>query len=1068
MRKFLSLFAVLVLISAWASAQSKVVTGRLLDQQGQPTPFATIRIKGSKVGTSADAEGLFMIKAQPGTILVITGTGLTEKEVTVGDLTNLNITVTRKEASMTEVIVTALGITKQSKSLGYATAKITGQDASQAKPINVVNGLTGKVSGLQINTVNNGLFAPTRITLRGNRSLTGNNQPLIVVDGSIYYSDISTLNPDDINDYNILKGSSASAVYGSDASNGVIVITTKHGSRLKSSLTFSSTIQVEKVSYMPDLQYRFGSNGGEKFVDDFNDLSTYIPYENQSYGPEYNGKLVPLGRPVSDGSLLMVPYSAVRNQKKDFFNTGITSQQNLSFQSGDENGSMYLSMQDIVSKAIMPKDEGRRDIFRLGGTKKYGIFSTIYALAYTYKTTNTTSTYDAYENMIESPTLVPLSTLKDWQHNKFADPNGYYNDYYPNPYQTIDEYRNYNTENHAIGNVQLNLKPWKWLSLSYRANIDYTNNRYEYKGLEIKYSNYALTDDRVVYSNPSGTGVDTTHESAKYQAVSDNPHPASYGTANSNNLLFGSDLIASFNTDISRDFHLDATLGMSYLDNSINYTPIATTNLNFPPFNTSNFSSTANLNGQSYFHARKVGYFGEAQVGFRGLAYVHGSYRTDIDSRLSKDNRFIPYYDIDGSVIVSELFPGLKNSKVLNYIKLRYAHSLTGNVSALAFGSQYIAYGAYATVPTFSAGSGFPYAASGTSGYGISGTIANPNIKPEKITEDEIGGEFGFLNDRLTFGASVYKSLTTDGIVYAQVSRSSGAQQALINAAKSQNKGVELDLHATPIKTKDWSWTVGVNWTHNESKVLAITTGVNSLALSGSNTNSFAVVGHAYPTIQTYDWARDSASGKVIVDAVTGLPTRSPNLSIMGQANPKDILGLTTMVRWRNFSFSATADYRAGHKIYNFIANIIDHSGVGSTTAVSGRQRFVFPNSVYYDAGAKSYVDNTNITVNDGNFNFWPTLYRSVGANYITSAAAWKLREVVITYTFPQRILAPTKVIKNAAIAISGRNLIMIRPSTNKWTDPEFSEDNGNDVGRNSQGQAPPTRIFSATLSLTF
>src|SRR5262249_37427789 len=150
----------------------------------------------------------------------------------------------------------------------------------------------------------------------------------------------------------------------------------------------------------------------------------------------------------------------------------------------------YLSMQDISSKAIMPKDEGRRDIFRLGGTKKYGIFSALYSLAYTYKTMNTTSTYDAYENMIESPTLAPLSTLKDWQHNKYADPNGYYNDYFPNPYQTIDEYRNYNKENHAIGNIQLNLKPWKWLNLSYRASIDYTNNRYEYKGLEIKYSNY--------------------------------------------------------------------------------------------------------------------------------------------------------------------------------------------------------------------------------------------------------------------------------------------------------------------------------------------------------------------------------------------------------------------------------------------------------------------------------------------------------------------------------------------------------------------------------------------------
>jgi hypothetical protein len=208
------------------------------------------------------------------------------------------------------------------------------------------------------------------------------------------------------------------------------------------------------------------------------------------------------------------------------------------------------------------------------------------------------------------------------------------------------------------------------------------------------------------------------------------------------------------------------------------------------------------------------------------------------------------------------------------------------------------------------------------------------------------------------------------------------------------------------------------------------------------------------------------ANGHVIVDAVSGMPTKASSLSILGNANPTDILGLTTNVTWKRFTFAATADYRAGHKIFNNIGNAMDFSGAGWTTAQTGRQRFVFPNSVIVVNGKS--VPNTNVTVTDANFNFWPSLYNSVGANYVVSAAAWKLREVMISYDIPQTIFAATKVIQRATLTVSGRNLLMIRPATNKWTDPEFNEGTGNDVGRTGEAQAPPTRIFSATLALQF
>lgn len=255
MTKTLLLISMLVSVSLSAFAQTRPVTGRVIDEAGQPVSGASVRIAGSGGGTSADVKGDFKINAKPGDVLQITSVNFGNSDVKVGNQNAVIVRLNSASTRLSEVIVTtALGVQKQARSLGYSTAKVTGADVSQAKPVSVVNGLTGKVSGLQINTVNNGLFAPTRVTLRGNRSLTGNNQPLIVVDGAIYYSDLSTLNPEDVSDMTILKGSSASAVYGSDASNGVIIVTTKHGTRTKSSsMTFSSTVQAEKVSYLPCL-----------------------------------------------------------------------------------------------------------------------------------------------------------------------------------------------------------------------------------------------------------------------------------------------------------------------------------------------------------------------------------------------------------------------------------------------------------------------------------------------------------------------------------------------------------------------------------------------------------------------------------------------------------------------------------------------------------------------------------------------------------------------------------------------------------------------------------------------
>jgi TonB-linked SusC/RagA family outer membrane protein len=1069
----------LIFYSVLTTAQTKTVSGKVTDQQGQPVPFATVKVKGSNQGTSADADGSFTIKAKAGDVLQVSGTGFTSVQFNVSDATAVQtVKVSRKETGLTEVVVTALGIAKQAKSLGYSTEKIGGKDLTTTQPISVANGLTGKVSGLEISTVNNGVFSPTRITLRGNRSLIGNNQPLIVVDGAIFYNDITTLNPADIESINILKGSSASAIYGSDASNGVMVITTKHGTNGKTTLTYNTTTQFETVAYLPSYQTEFGNNGGELYTYNYNDLSSYIPWENQSYGPAYNGALVPYGRPLAFNgteSLNMIPYSAVPNQKKDFFNTGITEQNNITYSSGDDRSRYYLSAQDINTKNPMPGDHGRRDVFRFGGAKTYGMFSADFSVSYTYTNKNVTNTGSVYQDLLNVPSNVPLAALKNTS-NPLGTLDGYFNDYFYSPAWIAQNIRNNYTDNGLQGNVHLQLKPLKWLNLSYRLGTNYSTERYDYTQNAAAYNAHSLTDDSAYTSNADGTGVVLqTGFGSKWIAENNSYLQPAYNTYTASNFLITSDFVVSAQTKLSDKWELNGSVGTSYIDNQISFLGVNANNIFFPVYNINSLTGIPSLS-QFSGEARKLGFFGDGTIGFNELIYLHGSYRTDIDSRLSDNNRWIPYYDVDASLIASDLIPAMKNSNTFDFFKIRGAYSVTGNATALAAGQPYLAAGAYQTTQTLQSVSGFPF--SGLGGFALTTNLANPNIKPEQVKEKEIGADFGFLHSRVTFSADYYDQQLTNGIVKASLPYSSGYATALVNAANTDNKGVELDLKGTIIQTKDWTVSAKVNYTYNRTLVKSINGGVNSLNISAAsgnndqgvlnakNANSFAVVGQLFPVIEGNDWVRDPA-GKVIVDPVTGLPSIGSNLVVLGNATPKDLVGLTGTVGWKAFSLTATADYRGGYKTYNTIGQYMAFTGISSYTTQSQRQRFIFPNSVLSEGNGK-YIPNTNVEVNDANFNLFPGLFNNVASPWVQSAAFWKVREVALSYQIPVQAFGGQKFVKAATLTLSARNLFMFRPKTNKWTDPEFSEDTSNAVGENSYNQAPPTRIWGANLNVTF
>ena len=1090
MRKIVLLLTILVLSSALAIAQTRTITGKVTDEKGDPLGFATVKIKDTKLGTAADANGSFTIKAKTGDVLVVSSTGATEKEVTVGDENTITVVLSVTNNELSTVVVTALGVRRQAKSLGYATAKVTTQELTQAKVTNVGAGLAAKVSGLDVNLTNNGVKPDLRITLRGDRSILGNNQPLLVVDDiQLPISYLNTLNPNDVDNVTVLKGGSASALYGSAASNGVIIVTTKKGTSGKAQITLNSTLTIESIAYTPKFQNQFGQYGGEPIGFEGTVLfpeNPYVPYvsfENQNYGPRFNGQMVPLGLPITifnpDGTSYTkqdsIPYSAVPGAKTGFFDHGITTQNEVSYSAGDSKSRFYMSFQDVNQKGIIPSDQSRRDAIRINGSRESGIFSASYNLGYTLTHNNTTAgagvPFDwgttgafggypgggsyfqnraLYWNIINQPADVNLKNYRNWQTDPFSSPDGYFNAYYGNPWWQIDQVRLDEKQSDLLGNLELTLKPLSWLAIQYKAGIardDYSN---KYTGAGYTFASWAVNDPG--------------YQNAGYIPSSVKAFPGSEGDGSSLSQRLTSDLLISAHKTYG-DFDIRLIGGASVIDNRNRFFQLSSSTLVIPDFyNISNRLGTPNV-GETFVETRTIGAYGDLTVGYKNFLFLHGSLRNDWTSILSPANRSYLYPSVDGAFVFSDAIPSLKNSNVISYGKLRAAYSQTAQVSI----------GAYSLQNTFNPGGGFPY--SSVAGYTLSSSFANPNILPEISTNEEIGLEMGFLKNRINFSAAVYNTKTKNQTIPISISSTTGYTSAFVNSGLMQNQGVELDLHVTPVEnlSNGLKWEVGATFSYNKNTVLSLGYNLPYVSIpnytnqdGNSNANYFnsvAAVGLPYGQVQTRDWKRDD-QGRIIVDPLTGKPSLDPNLKLFGTSVPPTTIGFTTSLTYKGFTLSAVADGRFGAVIYNGIGGSLDFTGVSGYSASSGRQPFVIPNSVYMDGNGK-YVPNTNITTSDGNL-FWAQVWNTAGSNYVNSADFWKLREVSLSYDFPKKWLSHLKIVNDVTVGITGRNLVTIRAKGNVWSDPEFSNTNGNASGNTDINQLPPTKFVGFNLGVTF
>lgn len=1033
MTRILSLFVVFMLTGVLAFSQNRTVSGVVTDGKGTAIPFATIRVVGTKTGDNANADGSFTIKTLTDRgQLTISSSGYESKTIEFVAGARFDVALTRTDVNLENVVVTGvLGTVRQAKQIGYSTAKVSSVVLNQAAPVNLVNGLQGKVSGLNISSVNNGVTEEVKIQLRGIRSLTGDNNPMLLLDGVITdISYLASINPKDIADVNIIKGSGGAGIYGSAARNGVFIVTTKRGSRGdKATITVGRTTQFSQISFFPKMQSDFGTgfSGG------------YVEYENWSWGDRYDGSMRPLGSPLRDGSQQMVKYSPT-NQRKEFFNTGVTSQTDVSLSARD----FLLSVQSVNVQGIVPDDESKRVSARINTDKTFGKFKVAVGMNYVQQNTNVfddNAMSDFQRNVVgaglndgllnlvfNTAAHIPLKSYSNL-NDKYSQYDNYYNHYGLNPYFAINNWRQNRKTDNIIANSDFiysaatNLK----MTLRVAANIRNANTRNTSKG-------------QTVTSAAPNTN----------QTV-----PSSY----SEGFDRQSNLFTEFNTSYEKklgDVKVGVVVGTSYRERQRQILNATTVNLVAPGlFNLGN--GAGNPSGNSFFSKdRLAAVFSQVNLSYKGWLNVEGTVRNEWASVYAPVNRSIFYPGVSVSFVASDAIPALQaNKSFISFLKFKASTNKSANSDLAPYRLNNIFSGTT---------SGFPY---NVPGFTTGNTSFDPLLRPELINSRDAGIEIGFFKNRVNIEVNAYTQDNTDQVISVGVSPTTGFTQSNRNAAAFENKGIEFDLKLTPlVKLGQFNFDLNLNASRNTSVVNRILDGFDRLPVGGFATaQNFAFVGQPAFVLLANDFVR-SPDGKVVVSSSTGLPTVNPILKQFGRTLPLWTMGANPTLSYKNLRFAVVTEFKTGHIAYSRIGNEMAWTGVSAATAVNGRERFIFPNSVLSD-GAGKFVPNNNVLINDVE-GYFTGIYRDASSNFIHSAASFRVREVSLGYRLPDQLMASQKVFKEVTFTINARNLFLLVPKSNQYTDPDFNFTTGNANGVSTSQINPPTRTIGFNISATF
>ena len=1054
------------------TAQTSTVTGIVISSDdGEPVVGASVLVEGTTLGGTTGIDGKFTINNVPSSAktLRVTYVGMQSQSLPIIRGKVMRIALKTDAELLDEVVVTAMGISRSEKTLGYSATTVKSDEIIKARTTNVADALSGKVAGVQVSSTSGDPGAVSNITIRGFGSINGSNQPLYVVDGvplaTNYFSGqgknvaaggVSNIASEDIESMTVLKGAAATALYGSRAANGVVVITTKSGKKgdhRNFNVSYSGSVQSRLVSYLPEFQNEFGHG--------WNGMQTYI--ENGSWGPALDGSMQVYG-PIWNHQQLIHEYSAKKDNVKDFFEPGLSQSHTISLNglSNDNKMSYYISYSYTGDDGVMPSDHDKYERNTIAFRSSYDATNWLKvssSVNFARTSTDAVGTYQGtsvIDGLYEMPRDVSIVDMKDTS-SPFNQPEAYFTPYgVTNPYWSLENNYNHTAAKQIYGKVQLDIKPIKDLTLTYRMGFDYTDYDVKWGYPQIELDD-ALIDEDYGYA-PSNMNQDG-YVYASYRRSYELNH----------------DFLANYarkflNEKLDLNVNVGVNMNERYATSMSGQTDDLTFHTGF--WNLSNGATKSTL-AESQSKRRLVGLFGDVTIGWDDMVYLDLTARNDWSSTLPIDNNSFFYPGATLSWIFTKLIP---ENNVLSFGKLRLAYGKTGNdaspyLTGVTYRQAY-ASGYYTTTTEFPM--------NGTNAFMASATKGSSTLKPEMTSEFEAGVNMQFFKGRFGFDVSYYNRTTSDQIFTLPVDPSTGFYYMVTNFGKVRNQGVELVVNTVPVQTKDFRWELDFNFAKNNNEVLSLPESleggkVSIYNFSAGNDAVYMYAEEGKPLGQFYTYLPQyTADGRPIVDA-NGQPVLGTAVEDTGKNMNNDWTGgVTTALTYKGFSLSAALDIRKGGYMFSRTKNLMQFTGNGAVTTYNSRRPFIIPNSVVSD-GNGGYVENTTplyLTNSSYQKYFNDYGYGDGGEAYLLDRSFVKLRNISLTWNVPQKWVKAMS-LSGLSVTAFCNNVFTWTASDNRYVDPESTT-----VSQASYGDLatqfgelytnPSCRIFGCNLSVKF
>lgn len=1015
-------------------AQERRITGRVTStEDGSALPGVNVILKGTATGTATDADGRYALSIPAsGGSLIFSFIGLQTREVEIGDRSVVDISLALDVTQLSEVVVTALGVERDQRSLGYALQSVKGSELAQRSETNLLNTLQGKLSGVSITGASGGAGASTNINIRGISSFSGSNQPLIVVDGVIFDNSVSNsvntlfgtqpanrlndISPENIESVNVLKGPAASVLYGSRAANGVIVITTKRGSGKqggKLEVTLTSSVNFQEVAGLPDLQNQYGQG----INNDFNNQSSF------SWGPAFGGDLTEVTTLQGD----IVPYKAFPNNVKDFFKRGRIIQNGVNIASGTKENNISVSISSTFQDGIIPGTDFSRNSVQLAGNTKLGNGLIVNSSMNYVQTTQGGITQGNGGSALGQMTRIPRSY--DLIGRPYKDANNrsiYYSTTQNHPLWST-EYEQLNSVlDRVFGNITLGYDVKPWLNVMYRATADAWVDR--------RQLSLAIGAAR----QPTGQILEDIFYNSE---------------------INGDLMIRATKQDfLKNDLGVDLLIGQNINQRRSQNTGADATSLTIPGFENISNGSVFTGTFDTKTNRRLVGFYGDLNLSYKEYLFLQLQGRMDKSSTLPKASNSFFYPGVALSFVPTEAFKF--ESDILSYAKIRGSWAKVGNdANPYVTGTFFVPAGFGNNVGSVT----FPLTVAGGSvpGFQPSSRIGNLNLTPEFTTSTEVGVNIGFLQNRISLAVTYFSSSSTDQILNVAISNSSGFDTQTSNVGEMTNKGWEVELSGTILSRGGFTWDISGNFTRIRNKVVSIIPGVESSTIPGNSfigiSPSFKV-GEPYGVIIGTDYTKNEA-GERLVNPATGLYVPGTPNSVISNPNHDWLAGLTNTFTYKGFTLNALFDIKYGGELYSFGWVDLRSNGSLAITGVDRDQPRILP----------GVIENTDGTFRPNDIQisaqtYWGALGGLASKAAVFDATTIRFREASLSYELPQSLLSKTP-FGSVSIGITGRNLWFFAPYAPG--DPELNTQGAGNIQGLDLNGAPNTRNYGVNLRIT-